>query len=37
MKLKGVIVHCGSADFGHYYTIIKKENKWIKYDDHKIS
>jgi ubiquitin C-terminal hydrolase len=37
LKLKGVIVHCGSADSGHYYTILYKDNMWKKYDDSRVS
>ena len=38
MKLKGVIVHSGSADTGHYYSIILNEKgTWYKYDDSRIS
>ena len=35
MKLKGVIVHSGSADVGHYYSIVpnKTNNGWLKLDD----
>ncbi len=33
MKLKGVIVHRGDMDSGHYYTLLKEDNSWRKYDD----
>jgi len=37
-ELVGVIVHSGSADLGHYYSIIKErtshEKRWFKFDDH---
>ena len=35
MKLKGVIVHSGSADVGHYYAIVPNNaaNGWLKLDD----
>uniref|UniRef100_A0A6B2KWG4 USP domain-containing protein n=1 Tax=Arcella intermedia TaxID=1963864 RepID=A0A6B2KWG4_9EUKA len=40
-QLCGVIVHTGSADSGHYYSIIKsrtsKETKWLKFDDKDVS
>lgn len=38
-KLNGVVVHMGTADCGHYYSIIKeknndkKENKWFEFND----
>lgn len=37
LKLKGVIVHSGSADVGHYYSIISQDKSWRKYDDSKVS
>lgn len=36
LKLKGVIVHSGSADVGHYYSILEAEKMWRKYDDSRI-
>lgn len=36
MKLKGVIVHSGSADVGHYYSILETDKSWRKYDDSRI-
>lgn len=34
-ELVGVLVHSGSADSGHYYSIIKdrEQNAWFKFDD----
>lgn len=37
LKLKGVIIHTGSADAGHYYSIISNEKNWQKFDDSRIS
>lgn len=37
MKLKGIIVHSGSADVGHYYTIVQQDGRWIKLDDSRTS
>jgi len=37
VHLKGIIVHSGSADVGHYYTIVKQEGRWIKLDDSRAS
>ena len=31
--LYGVVNHSGSLNGGHYYSVIKQENAWIKYDD----
>ena len=35
MLLKGVIVHSGSANVGHYYAIVPntKTTGWVKLDD----
>jgi len=32
-ELKGVLVHSGSAAAGHYYSFIKKDGKWIEFND----
>lgn len=37
MQLKGIIVHSGSADVGHYYSILQYEKAWRKFDDSRIS
>jgi hypothetical protein len=37
LKLKGIIIHSGTPDVGHYYTIIKRDSNWIKYDDSRAS
>ena len=37
LKLKGIIVHSGTPDTGHYYTILKKDKNWIKFDDSRVS
>jgi hypothetical protein len=31
--LYGIVNHSGSLNGGHYYSVIKQENAWIKYDD----
>jgi ubiquitin C-terminal hydrolase len=32
--LKGIVVHSGTSEFGHYYSIIKCQNEnWLKFDD----
>lgn len=33
LKLKGIIIHSGTPDVGHYYAIVKKGDRWIKLDD----
>ena len=37
--IKGIIMHTGTVDKGHYYSLIKdyKDNKWLKFDDKDIS
>ena len=35
--MKGVIVHSGTPDVGHYYAIIKKNNNWVKFDDSRVT
>lgn len=37
LKLKAIIVHSGTPEYGHYYTILKKENSWIKMDDSRVN
>ena len=37
MTLKGIIVHSGSADVGHYYTILRRDDGWFKLDDSRCS
>ena len=32
-KLKGVVIHHGRAEQGHYYSYIHKDNKWIEFND----
>ena len=33
-KLRGVVVHTGSADCGHYYSFIEnKEGSWFEFND----
>lgn len=37
MSLKAIIIHSGSADVGHYYTILKQDGRWVKLDDSRVS
>ena len=37
LKLKGIIVHSGTPDVGHYYAILKRNNNWVKFDDSRVS
>lgn len=35
--LKGVVLHYGSADFGHYFSYIKEtDSKWIEFNDERV-
>lgn len=36
-KLKGVLVHSGTSEFGHYYSFIFSNGKWIEFNDTKVS
>jgi len=37
-RLKGVVIHEGSADSGHYYSFIKEpEGRWMEFNDHIVS
>lgn len=37
--LHWIVIHEGEDNAGHYYSYIKNhiENKWFKYDDHRVS
>lgn len=35
--LKGVIIHTGNPDGGHYYSLRKLGGKWYKFDDSLVS
>lgn len=36
-SLQGVVVHTGSAEAGHYYSIAQTQGRWYKYDDTVVS
>ena len=36
-KIKGVVVHIGKYCFGHYVCYIKKNGKWIYFNDAKVA
>lgn len=36
-RLSGILVHSGSAESGHYYSYIKVAEKWIEFNDKKVS
>ena len=31
--LCGILIHSGSAEAGHYYSYIQRENKWHEFND----
>jgi len=35
--LKGVVIHSGTSEGGHYYSLIKKEGKWFKFNDQSVT
>ena len=36
-KLKGVLIHSGTAQAGHYYSYIRIGEKWVEFNDTKVS
>lgn len=36
-QLKGVVVHTGSAEGGHYYSFIRDEQNWFEFNDRSIT
>ena len=32
-QLQGVVVHSGTANYGHYYSYIKVNNNWLEFND----
>ena len=36
-KLKGIVVHIGSAEYGHYFSYIKvANNQWLEFNDERV-
>lgn len=35
-RLKGFIVHIGTSESGHYYSLVKEGDRWIKFDDSRV-
>jgi len=35
-NLKGVVIHEGTADYGHYYSLINNESGWYEFNDRMI-
>ena len=36
-KLKGIVVHVGKADHGHYYSYIFQQGTWLEFNDSHVS
>lgn len=36
-KLCGILIHSGSAESGHYYSYIKVGERWLEFNDRKVS
>lgn len=36
-KLRGVVVHYGSSEAGHYYSYIRDNKQWFEFNDELIS
>jgi len=35
-RIQGIVIHEGSADYGHYYSYIKNGDVWIEFNDSKV-
>lgn len=36
-ELSGIVIHTGEVNAGHYYSIIKKNDKWYRFNDIEVS
>jgi ubiquitin C-terminal hydrolase len=36
-SLKGVVIHSGTSEGGHYYSLIKQDGKWFKFNDQSVT
>lgn len=36
-KLCGILIHSGSAESGHYYSFIKVGERWLEFNDRRVS
>ena len=36
-KLSGAVIHSGNSQFGHYFSLIKVNDKWIEFNDKDIN
>jgi ubiquitin C-terminal hydrolase len=32
-----VVIHAGSSEGGHYYSLIKHEDRWFKFNDQSVT
>ena len=35
--MKGIVIHSGTSESGHYYSIIKEGKEWFKFNDQSVS
>jgi ubiquitin carboxyl-terminal hydrolase 34 len=35
--LKGVVIHSGTSEGGHYYSLIKQDGRWFKFNDQSVT
>lgn len=37
-RLKGVVIHTGTSEGGHYYSLIKdnRKDRWLKFNDQNV-
>lgn len=35
-QLKGIVVHIGSAEYGHYFSFIKCDTQWLEFNDERV-
>ena len=36
-NLKGVVIHSGTSEGGHYYSLIKSKGNWFKFNDQAVT
>ena len=34
---QGIVIHSGQASGGHYYSLIRDQGKWLKFDDTEVA
>lgn len=36
-KLRGIVIHLGAAEAGHYYSLVRHDGQWLLFDDSRLS